>query len=74
VNGVELEHYLLGQLTLPFNLFSRCPVLSVPTGFGDNGVPTGAQIIGPTYEDETVFAIAYALEASGLGFTHPPQF
>lgn len=74
VNGVELEHYLLGQLTLPFNLFSRCPVLSVPTGFANNGVPTGAQIVGPTYEDETVFSIAYALEASGLGFTHPPTF
>ena len=23
MNVVELEHYLLGQLTLPFNLFSR---------------------------------------------------
>ena len=74
VNGVELENYLLGQLTVPFNLFSRCPVLSVPTGFANNGVPTGAQVVGPTYEDEAVFDIAYALEAAGLGFTTRPTF
>ncbi len=74
VAGVELSFYMLGLLTLPFNMFSRCPVLSVPTGFADNGVPTGAQVVGRTYDDETVFELAYALEAAGLGFQGRPTW
>ena len=42
---------------------SRCPVLSVPSGFADNGVPTGVQIAGRTYDDETVFRLGAALES-----------
>jgi Asp-tRNA(Asn)/Glu-tRNA(Gln) amidotransferase A subunit family amidase len=68
VNGIELENYLLGALTLPFNIASRCPVLSVPSGIADNGVPTGVQIVGRTYDDITTFRIAHALEAAVGGF------
>jgi Asp-tRNA(Asn)/Glu-tRNA(Gln) amidotransferase A subunit family amidase len=61
------EDYLDGatedsMLTLPFNVMSRCPVLAVPSGVADNGVPTGVQIVGRTYDDETVFRIGAALE------------
>jgi Asp-tRNA(Asn)/Glu-tRNA(Gln) amidotransferase A subunit family amidase len=45
-----------------FNVMSRCPVLSVPSGFADNGVPTGVQIAGRTYEDEIVFRLGAAVE------------
>jgi len=38
-------------------------VLNVPSGFANNGVPTGVQIAGRTYDDETVFRIGSALEA-----------
>ena len=41
VGGVELEHYFDSIMTAPFNVMSRCPVLAVPSGFADNGVPTG---------------------------------
>ena len=73
VNGVEVEHYLLGALTVPFNMFSRCPVLSVPSGLADNGVPTGAQIVGRTYDDATVFEIGYAIETAVGGFPLAPD-
>lgn len=72
VDGVELEHYLLGALTLPFNMFSRCPVLSVPSGTAANGVPTGVQIVGRTYDDLTVFRLGYALESARGGFPRAP--
>ena len=36
-------------MTYPFNMLSRCPVLSVPSGHAENGVPTGIQIVGKTY-------------------------
>ena len=50
------------MLTPVFNVMSRCPVLNVPSGFADNGVPTGVQIAGRTYDDETVFRVGAALE------------
>ena len=59
----ERVHPTLGWLlTYPFNILNRCPVISMPSGLADNGVPTGLQIVGPPYEDELVFRIAMALE------------
>jgi Asp-tRNA(Asn)/Glu-tRNA(Gln) amidotransferase A subunit family amidase len=62
VGGVMLDRYLVACLTPPFNIASRCPVLAVPSGFASNGVPTGIQIVGRTYDDLTVFRAAAALE------------
>jgi Asp-tRNA(Asn)/Glu-tRNA(Gln) amidotransferase A subunit family amidase len=49
-------------LTAVFNVCSRSPVLSVPSGATAEGVPTGVQIAGRPYEDVAVFRIAAALE------------
>jgi Asp-tRNA(Asn)/Glu-tRNA(Gln) amidotransferase A subunit family amidase len=49
-------------MTYPFNMLSRHPVLSVPSGFAMHGVPTGLQIIGPTYEEDVVMRIGAAME------------
>jgi aspartyl-tRNA(Asn)/glutamyl-tRNA(Gln) amidotransferase subunit A len=62
VDGVELEDHFFAFLTPLFNIASRCPVLNVPSGFADNGVPTGLQIVGRPYEDVTVFRAGAALE------------
>ena len=62
VDGQELQYYFDGLMTTLFNVLSRCPVLNVPSGFADNGVPTGIQIAGRTYDDETVFRVGAALE------------
>ncbi|WP_445150769.1 amidase [Baekduia sp. Peel2402] len=62
VDGTELDFYFDGSLTPVFNIMSRCPVLNVPSGFADNGVPTGVQIVGRTYDDLTTFRIGAALE------------
>jgi Asp-tRNA(Asn)/Glu-tRNA(Gln) amidotransferase A subunit family amidase len=43
-------------------MLSRCPVLSVPTGYAKTGVPTGIQIVGRTYADVSVFRAAAAYE------------
>ena len=50
--------YVQWQLNYPFNLMAECPVASVPSGFGSNGVPTGIQIVGRTYDDVSVFRAA----------------
>jgi Asp-tRNA(Asn)/Glu-tRNA(Gln) amidotransferase A subunit family amidase len=49
-------------LTVVFNICSRNPVLSVPSGSTADGVPTGVQIAGRPYADVSVFRIAAALE------------
>jgi Asp-tRNA(Asn)/Glu-tRNA(Gln) amidotransferase A subunit family amidase len=50
------------MMTTPFNILSPCPVLAVPSGLASNGVPTGIQIVGRTYDDVTAFRIGAALE------------
>ncbi|MBN9633255.1 MAG: amidase [Actinobacteria bacterium] len=50
-------------MTLPFNVVGRVPVLAVPSGRATNGVPTGVQVVGRTYDDPTVFRIGAAAEA-----------
>jgi Asp-tRNA(Asn)/Glu-tRNA(Gln) amidotransferase A subunit family amidase len=50
------------MMTIPFNICSRCPVMSVPSGRAHTGVPTGVQIVGRTYDDVSVFRAAAALE------------
>lgn len=56
------EDLMNAGMTYPFNMLSRHPVLSVPSGLASHGVPTGLQIIGPTYEDAVVMRIGAALE------------
>jgi len=46
------------MMTVPFNIASRCPVLSVPSGRASNGVPTGLSVVGKTYDDVTAFRVA----------------
>jgi Asp-tRNA(Asn)/Glu-tRNA(Gln) amidotransferase A subunit family amidase len=62
VGGEELDFYFESLMTVPFNVLSRCPVLAVPSGFADNGVPTGIQIAAPTYDDVRAFRVGAALE------------
>lgn len=50
-------------MTLPFNIIGRVPVLAVPSGRAPNGVPTSVQIVGRTFDDQTVFRIGAAVEA-----------
>jgi Asp-tRNA(Asn)/Glu-tRNA(Gln) amidotransferase A subunit family amidase len=50
------------ELTGVFNLVAPCPVLSVPSGFTRDGLPTGLQIVGPRHDDVGVLDIGAALE------------
>jgi Asp-tRNA(Asn)/Glu-tRNA(Gln) amidotransferase A subunit family amidase len=61
--GVELADHLENFLTPVFNMFSRCPVLAVPSGTGAGNAPTGVQIAGRTFDDLIPFRVGAALEA-----------
>jgi amidase len=63
INGRPIDSDLSIALCHQFNMLGRCPVLSVPSGVAENGVPTGVQLVGRTYDDERVFRAGAALEA-----------
>ena len=62
VNGIEQPDRWIVATTVPFNLCSRCPAISIPSGLSRSGVPTGVQIVGRPYQDVSVFRVASALE------------
>lgn len=66
----HVHHHILGAMTLPFNILSRCPVVAAPSGRAFNGVPTGVQVVGHPYDDVMAFRVAAAVEATGVGFPH----
>ena len=62
VNGKVQELDLAMSTCHIFNMLGRCPAISVPSGFGDNGVPTGLHIVSKAYDDIAVFRVAAAFE------------
>jgi Asp-tRNA(Asn)/Glu-tRNA(Gln) amidotransferase A subunit family amidase len=72
VNGVERGDWTDVMMTLPFNIASRCPVVSVPSGLSRDGVPTGLSVVGRTYDDVTAFRVAAAHEREFGGLGRPP--
>ena len=64
INGKPVNPSLGWVMTTPFNMMSRCPVLSIQSGRAASGVPTGLQIVGRTYCDADVFRAALAYETA----------
>ncbi|WP_162558442.1 amidase [Saliniradius amylolyticus] len=48
-------------MTYPFNTLGQCPVLTMPVGECDNGIPGSVQIVGRPYQEQAVFAVARQL-------------
>lgn len=73
IDGKPCNALINWSMTYPFNLLSRCPAATVPSGFASSGVPTGLQIVGRTYEDASVLHAALSYEAAKPRIdTHPP--
>ena len=74
INGKQVDPILGWVMTLPFNMLSRCPVLSIPSGRTRDNVPTGVQLVGATFQDKSVFQFGKALEsARGRWYQDPAQ-
>ncbi|WP_166828263.1 amidase [Brevibacterium limosum] len=61
--GVRLDHYWQAHMTMPFNICNRVPIVGVPSGMADCGIPTGVQVIAHPFDDGTAFDVAAAIEA-----------
>ncbi|WP_166531692.1 amidase [Blastococcus xanthinilyticus] len=55
----------------PFNLTGH-PAASVPSGFGDDGLPTGLQIVGPWWADADVLRLGAVVESVRPWAQHRP--
>ena len=58
-----LKMYLSDVLTIPCNI-AGLPGISVPCGFSSEKLPIGLQIMGKTFDEQTVLNAAYAYEQS----------
>ena len=57
--------------TGPYNL-TGLPAISVPCGFGPDGLPLGLQIAGAPFAEDTILKVAYAYEQQAGWFqSHP---
>lgn len=56
-----LTMYMNDMLTVPVNL-AGLPALSVPSGYTEEGLPLGIQIIGKHFDEATIYRTAYAYE------------
>ncbi|MDX6300357.1 MAG: aspartyl-tRNA(Asn)/glutamyl-tRNA(Gln) amidotransferase subunit [Nocardioidaceae bacterium] len=63
IDGIPVDPFFDDwcALALPANL-TGCPACAVPTGFDEDGLPLGMQVMGPRFSDGRVLAVAAALE------------
>ena len=61
-NQDPVAMYLADILTIPVNL-AGLPGISIPAGFAD-GLPVGLQLIGNHFDEETIYQVAAAFEAT----------
>lgn len=73
IDGKSVDPMLGWAMTTPFNMLSRCPVISMPSGRATNGVPTGIQIVGRSYRDADVFRAAMAYETARGAWYHDAE-
>jgi len=66
-----LSMYLNDVFTVPVNL-AGLPGISVPVGLSSNGLPLGLQLIGRTFDEETLLRTAGVLEEAA-GFSAEPS-
>ncbi|WDM02244.1 amidase [Alicyclobacillus cycloheptanicus] len=67
IGGVKEDLFgCMIRYTCPFNLTGH-PVLAVPCGIADDGLPVGIQIIGPHGREERLLKAGYAYEQAALG-------
>ena len=62
IAGREMDTYHRWMEVVIPGTLSGCPIINVPAGFGETGLPMGLQIIGKRYEDFACLQMAYAYE------------
>jgi len=73
INGVKMDTYIDWMKSCYYITVTGLPAISVPSGFTDDGVPVGLQIVGRHQDDLGVLQLAYAFEqTTGFWKQRPP--
>jgi aspartyl-tRNA(Asn)/glutamyl-tRNA(Gln) amidotransferase subunit A len=70
--GDPLQMYLQDIFTLALSLAGLCG-LSLPCGFGAEGLPIGLQIMGGAFDEATVLRVAHAYEQATGWHNQKPE-
>ena len=70
INGTTIGYFDAMRYTQWFNVLAS-PAAVVPVGKSPEGLPIGVQVAGRPFEDETVLAVAAAIERA-FGYQAPP--
>ena len=62
VNGKEYDGGWIHRPFLSPHNLTGCPAVSLPMGFGAEGLPLSLQIVGPEWSEARVLAVAHAYE------------
>lgn len=73
VSDDPVEMYLNDVFTVTVNM-AGLPGLALPGGVSAEGLPLGLQLIGRPFEEETLFAVAAALEKAAPKIAPPPAW
>lgn len=74
IDGVKVPYQMAsGAYTVPFNLTGH-PVVVIPIGQTQNGLPIGMQIVGKRWHEMELLAIAQKLDKAIDGFRHPSGY
>jgi len=62
INGIKMETYLDWMRSCYYITVTGQPAISVPSGFTNDGLPVGLQLVGRPQDDLGVLQLAYAFE------------
>jgi amidase len=66
INGKAMDTYHRWMEVVIYATFAGLPCISVPAGFGANGLPMGLQLIGKPQGDFALLQLAHAYEQANL--------
>jgi len=64
IEGREMADYLEWMTTCCVITSTGCPAISIPAGFSDTGLPVGLQLVAPVGREDTLLAVAAAIEST----------
>jgi amidase len=74
IAGKSMDTYHRWMETVVPGTLSGCPVINVPAGFSEQGLPMGLQLMTPRYQDFKALQLAYGFEQTGCtNLSHLPE-
>ena len=73
INGMKMETYLDWMRSCYYITVTGQPAISVPSGFTDDGLPVGLQLVGRPQDDLGVLQLAHAFEKATGFYKNVPD-